>query len=102
MGEVIDAGATSSGVDHPSTTQSDGADEITVQLTNDLSELKVAETSVDESNTEGQHSLSVEEVDAILTSAFYKHYIIQSRRKTRSSLEVYFGQVTCYLAGLQE
>ncbi|MCD7469107.1 hypothetical protein HAX54_007903 [Datura stramonium] len=66
MGEVIDAGATSSGVDHPSTTQSDGADEITVQLTNDLSELKVAETSVDESNTEGQHSLSVEEVDALL------------------------------------
>ncbi|KAF3632749.1 hypothetical protein FXO38_26008 [Capsicum annuum] len=66
MGEMVDADADSSGFDHPSTIQNDGADEITVQLTNDLSELNVAETSVDESKTGGQHSLSVEEVDALL------------------------------------
>lgn len=66
MEEVIDSDAASLGVGQPSTTQSDGADEISVQLTNDLSELKVAETYVDESNSEGQHSLCVEEVDALL------------------------------------
>lgn len=66
MGEMVDVEAASLGVGHPSTTRSDGADEITAQLTNDLSELKVAETSVDESNTEVQHSSSVEEVDALL------------------------------------
>ncbi|XP_059297353.1 uncharacterized protein LOC132050225 isoform X2 [Lycium ferocissimum] len=65
MGEVVDAEAASSGFGHPSTKQSDGPDEV-VQLTSDLSELKVAESPVDESNTEGQHSLSVEEVDALL------------------------------------
>ncbi|PHT68345.1 hypothetical protein T459_27832 [Capsicum annuum] len=66
MGEMVDADADSSGFNHPSTIQNDGADEITVQLTNDLSELNVAETSVDKSKTGGQHSLSVEEVDALL------------------------------------
>lgn len=65
-GEVIDLDASSSGVGHPCTTQSDGADEVSVQLINDLGELKVTETPVDESNNEGHHSLSVEEVDALL------------------------------------
>lgn len=66
MREAIDADTASSSVGQPSTTQNDGADEITLQLTSDLSELKVAETYADESNTEGQHSLCVEEVDALL------------------------------------